>query len=150
MSSAYSKIQVKVLSPLQSLGDYHVWEVRIPAYHGEMGIRSQHTSFVGSIGVGVIQLQLEESVSATQKVLKFVVCGGFFEIQGPKLTFLVDQWEDSSSIDFDRAHQSRNRALARLKSQDATVDISRALASLKRAETRLSLQKVDSFLSSDV
>ena len=72
----------------------------------------------------------------------FYIPGGFFEVKDDELVLLVDGWEESLVIDYARAERSRDRALARLSKAptDPDIQITRALASLKRAEARLSLR----------
>lgn len=133
------KLDIKVSSPAEELGRYAAWEVRLPAFAGEMGVRCSHTSLVGALSAGIVWVLNEET---TKKEQGFYVPGGFFEINNDELVLLVDSWEEAFKIDYGRAEQARDRALNRLAQSpaDASIDISRALASLKRAEARLSLR----------
>ena len=133
------KLDIKVSSPAEELGHYAAWEVRLPAFEGEMGVRPEHSTLVGALSPGVVWVVDEEF---SKKEQGFYVPGGFFEIKNDELVLLVDSWEEALKIDYPRAEEARDRALNRLAQAptDPDVDISRALASLKRAEARLSLR----------
>ena len=130
-------LHVKILSPLGELGSYHCSQTQVPAWNGEMAVAPGFTPFVGAMSLGVVRLHGGGSAAPQC----FFVPGGFFEVKEGVLTLLVEDWEEASSIDFERAAKSRQRALERLAAvTDHSVNIPRALKSLKRAELRLSLQ----------
>lgn len=137
-----SHLSIRIYSADQEIGKYHASEVRLPSFNGQMGILADHTDYGGAMSVGVVELFLREGQSETKQI--FFISGGFFEVKDNQVTLLVQTWEEASSVDGMRALESKRRALSRLAGGDPTgsVSVTRALASLRRAELRLSLTHV--------
>ena len=67
------------------------------------------------------------------------VLEGFMEITQDKVTILAQSCEWPEEIDVNRAIEARERAERRLKSSDATINISRAELALRKSLIRIEL-----------
>ena len=72
----------------------------------------------------------------------FAIGGGFLEVHSDKVTVLADVAENADEIDAERAEEARKRAEERLQNPNTdqtSVDLARAQASLQRALLRLNV-----------
>ncbi|MCY4381297.1 MAG: ATP synthase F1 subunit epsilon [Proteobacteria bacterium] len=136
-----SHLRVLVHSSDKELGKFNAVEVKLPAFRGQVGIRADHADYGGAMSVGVVEL-VTHSDSDNQSHV-FFVSGGFFMVQNNEVTLLTEVWQDANHLDLSRAEKARKRALERLETSrhHENVDVGRALAALKRAETRLAISQ---------
>ncbi|MBS4868589.1 MAG: ATP synthase F1 subunit epsilon [Eubacterium sp.] len=98
---------------------------------GDVGILHGHQPMITILDYGVLTIKNDgnEKLAA--------VLGGFAEIGADGMTILTDVSEWSDEIDVVRAQQAKERAEARLRSNNVDVDFNRAELALKRALVRL-------------
>src|SRR5262249_41227803 len=100
-----------------------------------LGILPGHLPLLSMLGIGVIQYRKGTEKSA------LAVAGGFLEVLSDRVIILADSVGRPAEIDVERARQAKERAEKRLSSKDP-IEIERAMASLKRATTRIQVAEM--------
>lgn len=103
---------------------------------GDVAFLAGHVPFIGVLEAHPVRIVLEDG---TEQVV--AVHHGFVEVSPPegettRITVLSDLAELAEDIDVGRAEAAKERAMARLASDEHDVD---AKAALQRAEVRLSV-----------
>lgn len=130
-----NKLSLKIITPSRNMFEGQVDMVVMRTQSGDVGILHGHQPMITILDYGVLSIKDngEEKLAA--------VLGGFAEIGTEGMTILTDAAEWSNEIDVVRAKQAKERAEARLKSNNVNVDFNRAELALKRALVRLSVGK---------
>lgn len=100
---------------------------------GEMGFLPDHAPLVAALVPHVLRYTIDGQED------HLFVSGGLVEVRDNVVSVLTNAAETSSEIDFARAEEARQRALAQLAKREH-VDEARAHAALARANARLSMQ----------
>jgi len=117
--------------------DRVVYKGRVRSFSapGELGafqVLVNHAPLLSSLDVGEVKFTDEDG-----NIEYFATSGGFVEVRDNRVLALLDAAEQADEIDVDRAQESRNRALERIKSRASGINIERAKRSLERANNRL-------------
>ena len=106
-----------------------------PGIVGELGILPSHSPLLTIMQPGEIRVDKdgEETYIA--------VSGGFLEVIGNKATILADTAERADEIDEARAEEAVQRAEERIASATSSLDLERALASVRRSQARLKVAR---------
>ena len=126
------KIHIKILTHEKTVYENDIDEFYIKAKDGQLGILKNHIPVVCSLDIGVLKTinnGEEECIS---------VIGGILQFSNNRATILTDTAERECDIDVTRARHAKERAQARLKTQNEEIDIVRAQLSLARAIARIS------------
>ena len=102
-----------------------------PGLDGELGILPHHAPLMTGLQPGEIMVRKEGEETY------LAVSGGFLEVMGNQVTVLADACERSEEINEERAAAAMKLAQERLDSRSTDLDLQRAVASVRRAETRL-------------
>jgi len=102
-----------------------------PGSEGELGILPHHTPLLTQLKEGVLRVKRGGSEEV------FAIGGGIMEVLPTKIIVMADAAEGSDEIDAARAEKARERAEALLRERPAGVDLSTALAALRRSQVRL-------------
>jgi F-type H+-transporting ATPase subunit epsilon len=128
-------IKVEVVTPERSVVSEAARIVMAPGTLGEFGVLSGHTPFMTSLKLGPVHY-----IDEGGKERFVFVSGGFAEALPDRVTILADSAERRRDIDVERAKEAKMRAEDRLgKTQDDTIDFTRARAALARATLRIRL-----------
>lgn len=125
------RLILEIVTPERQVIKAFVDEVLLPATMGYVGILPGHTPLFTSLSIGEVVFKQKE-----QKSYLFL-SGGFAEILPDKIIVLAQIVEKPEEIDIQRAQESKERATQLLASKDSKINIDRAMASLKRALSRL-------------
>ena len=98
---------------------------------GQRGILPSHMPLVMTLKIS--RLEMEE-----EKREVYAVAGGMLYFKDDKCTILSPAIENKTEIDFDRANDSKKRAMERLENKNG--DLKRAELSLKRALNRIDVK----------
>lgn len=124
-------LQLEIVTPdkvvLETSADY----VGAPGVDGDFGILPHHIPLLSAISIGELYYR-----QGTQTHWAFL-SGGFLEVNDNKVTILAESAELATEIDIDRAQQARERAEARMRSENMGTDPRRAEAALRRALARI-------------
>lgn len=102
-----------------------------PGSEGELGILPHHTPLLTSLNEGVLRIKR----SGAEEL--FAIGGGIMEVLPDKVIVLADAAERSDEIDIARAEKARQSAEALIRERPAGVELSAALAALRRSQVRL-------------
>ena len=126
-----NKLSLKIITPTRNMFEGEVDMVVMRTQSGDVGILHGHQPMITILDYGVLYIKNdgEERLAA--------VLGGFAEIGADGMTILTDVGEWSDEIDVVRAKHAKERAEARLRSNNVDIDFNRAELALKRALVRL-------------
>lgn len=77
----------ELVSPERKLMSEKAWQVTIPGFEGDFGVRAGHSSLVSSIRPGVVEISKTESGEAE----KIFIAGGFADVTATNCTVLAEQ-----------------------------------------------------------
>jgi F-type H+-transporting ATPase subunit epsilon len=123
--------QIEIVTPEKKVVDVAATEAQIPGKNGYLGILPGHAPLITELAVGEITFK----VGADEQ--RLAVAWGFAEVLPDRVTILAETAERPSEIDVARARKAKERAEKELTSGDINVDVERALAAQKKAETRI-------------
>ena len=126
-----NKLSLKIITPTRNMFEGEVDMVVMRTQSGDVGILHGHQPMITILDYGVLTIKND----GNEKLAALL--GGFAEIGADGMTILTDVSEWSDEIDVVRAQQAKERAEARLRSNNVDVDFNRAELALKRALVRL-------------
>ena len=121
---------LEITTPERMIAREPVTDAQIPGLDGYFGILPRHAALLSELGFGLL------SYTIAGQSHHVVVHGGWVEVNDTHTRVLCTSAEMPHQIDLERAKKALDRARHRLISS-GEFDISRALASSKRAEARL-------------
>lgn len=128
-----ASLHLDIVTPDHLVLDKEVDYVGAPGLEGEFGILPGHVPFISALSVGGLFYK------ADGKTRYVFIAGGFAEVSNNRVTILAESAEEAEFIDVARAEHARKRAEERLAQKTEDINAGRALASLTRANIRLSL-----------
>ena len=126
------KIHLKVLTHTKTVYEDEIDELYVQAIDGRIGFLKNHIPVVCALDYGVAKAVKENEGECIS------IMGGILQFCENKATILTDAAELECDIDLARAKQAKERAQARLKMKDESVDVKRAQVALARAIARIS------------
>ena len=102
-----------------------------PGLAGELGILPDHAPLITALQPGEIMIRKDREETY------LAVTGGFLEVMANRVTILADAAEHSDEIDEERARRAVEQAQAQIASRTSDMELSQAVAAVRRAETRL-------------
>ncbi len=103
-----------------------------PGIEGELGILPHHAPLLTILQPGESRV-----VKEGEEDTFISVSGGFLEVIANKVVILVDTAERAEEIDEARAQEAVSRAQERLEHRTGDMDLERAIASLRKSQSRL-------------
>lgn len=125
-------LNVTVVTPDGPVLDGDYEMVSCKSEVGELGILPNHIPLVAPLAISIIRLKHGNEEE------KVAVSGGFVEVRPDQVTILAQSAEKGGDIDVQRAEAAKRRAESRLEAKQEDIDFRRAELSLKRAMNRLS------------
>ena len=123
-------MQVEVVSPERILFSGEADMVVARAEGGDVAFLTGHAPFLGTLGIGVVKVNL--TVGGVEHI---AVHGGFVEVRDNRVIILSDVAELIDQIDVERARKAKDEAEAALRAgSDGEAE-----AALRRAEVRIEL-----------
>lgn len=120
----------ELVSPEKKLMSEPAWQVTIPGYEGDFGVRANHSALVASIRSGVISVVSKEGDAPT----KIFIAGGFADVTADNCTILAE--EAIMISDLDKAEIEAEATKLDRDLAEAKDDIERA-----RYKNQLALNK---------
>lgn len=125
--------KVRIVTPEGLYLEDDVKILNIVTTDGQMGILENHVPIVASLVVSIVSTD-----NGTRKY--YSVGEGTLQFKDNLALLLVDFCEAEDEIDVERAKAAKERAEARIDSDNPRVDLNRAQRALLRAKTRLKLK----------
>lgn len=120
MAQTSSNFDFELVSPEKKLMSEKAWQVTIPGYEGDFGVRANHSALVASIRPGVVSVVSNEG----DKPTRIFIAGGFADVTAENCTVLAE--EAIMVDDLDQAEVEAEIAQAEEKLSNAQDDIERA------------------------
>lgn len=124
-------LHLKVLTHEKVVFDSDVDAIYASGEKGEFGVLPGHIPFMTALKIGVTRAIIGENT------VFIAIMGGAFQIKDNEAIILSDVAELAEDIDVARAKEAKDRAEARLGSQDTALDRRRAEIALAKAVARL-------------
>jgi len=93
-------LQFCIITPDRIFLKANTEEIILPTNTGQMGVLNGHAPLITALDIGVMLYRLEK------KWISVVIMGGFALIQQNNITILVNEAENSSTIDPEEAKQT--------------------------------------------
>ena len=129
-----SHLALEIVTPDRAVTHEKVDEVQIPGADGYFGVLPGHTPLLASLQVGTLWSRKGREITYLS------VAFGFAEVLPDRVTILASIAEKAEEIDVERATAQLKRAETELSKPSATTsaaDLERARVSLLKALTRL-------------
>lgn len=126
------KIHLKVITHEKIVFEDDIDELYVRSLDGGLGILKNHIPLLCALEVGVTKV-VKDKVSQC-----IATMGGVLQFSNNMATILTDIAELDCDIDVTRARHAKERAEARLKAHEDTLDIVRAQIALSKAIARIS------------
>ena len=124
-------LKLEILTAERQVYSSEVDIVIAPGALGELGILPRHAPLLTPLQPGELRIRKgNEEITMT-------VTGGFLEMFQDTLTILAEAAERAEEIDVERAREAMRKAEERIRTTTSDMDLSRALASLRRSQLRL-------------
>jgi len=127
------QFHLDIITPIGIESFDNVSYLRIPSLGGLIGVQANHAQAVIGLDIGEIK------ITKDGKDILFATSGGFADIAKEGVQLLLETSEKFDSIDSKRAEDSLKRANKRKSGQ--SINLSRAQASVTRAQNRLRIIK---------
>ena len=127
-------LNVRVITPDNTVWDSAAEEVVLPSTTGQLGILSGHAPLLSALDIGVMRLRPQKDW------LSIAVAGGFAEVEENQVTILVNSAERGDNINSEKARETYEEAKTRLEKAQGSEnrqEIIQATQSLKKARSRL-------------
>lgn len=124
-------MNIRVLTPDRVICSTTADEVVLPGLTGQVGVLNGHAALITALDTGLLRIKLDE------KWTPIILCGGLAEIDRDKVTVLVNDVEELTTIELSEA--TKKLEIATLAVENAKTSKSRLDASLelKKATARL-------------
>lgn len=129
------KIHLKVITHEKIVYEDDIDELYIQTTDGRMGILKNHIPVISTLGIGVTKVVKDKESQC------IATMGGILQFAHNRATILTDIAELECDIDLVRAQHAKQRAQARLKAHDETLDMARVQLALAKAVTRISTKE---------
>ena len=127
------KFELNIITPTDTFNYSDVEYLRAPSVDGLFGVLSGHIPSIIALDVG------EVKIVNNNKSTRFAISGGFADIKDNNVTLILETAEEATNIDIKRANESIDRAKKYLS--DKSIDMERALNSIKKAKNRIRISK---------
>lgn len=136
MNTTSTTLTLRIVSPESTVLDAEVKSVQVPGEDGLFGVLPRHATMVATTDSGLLR-----AVGIDGQVIEYVIHGGFCEVRDNVVTVLSRSAEKAEEIDLARAQKAAKRAQDIMRSDMAELDLTRAMAAMRRAMIREKLAR---------
>lgn len=144
MAEPEKLFMVNVVTPDGLVFSHHCSIVEMRAIDGQRAVMYNHLPILTPLAIG--EVRVKRSREMNNEVNHLAVSGGYFEFSNNVATIIADSAERSGNIDVSRAEAARKRAESALAEAKASHDqrsLERAQVALRRAVNRISVYNSD-------
>lgn len=123
----------ELVSPERKLMSEKAWQVTIPGYEGDFGVRAGHSSIVSNIRAGVVEIVTEQGAAPT----KIFIAGGFADVTATNCTVLAEEAMMLEDLKQDVIEKEITDLEGKLTSAKDTVEKIRYTKQLALAKAKL-------------
>ena len=105
-------MHLSVVTPERTVVDREVSEVTAPGAVGEMGVLTDHITFLGTLGTGPVRYKGPGGDG------ELIVSGGLVDVRDNRITILADDAVEPGSVDVELARQDLAEAESALQDVD--------------------------------
>lgn len=116
----------ELVSPERKLMSEKAWQVTIPGYEGDFGVRAGHSSLVSSIRPGIVEIVSTQNEVPT----KIFIAGGFADVTATNCTVLAEEammLDDLNQADIETEVTQAEKLLADAKDAVETIRYTKQL-----------------------
>jgi F-type H+-transporting ATPase subunit epsilon len=124
-------INIRVLTPDRVICSTTADEVILPGLTGQVGVLEGHAALITALDTGLLRIKLDE------KWTPIILCGGLAEIDGNRVTVLVNDVEELTNVELSEATKKLEKATSAVEEAETSKDRLDASVELKKATARL-------------
>ena len=124
-------LNVRVITPDQTVWDAPADEVILPSSTGQVGILSDHAPLLTALDIGVMRLKTDGNWAS------IVLMEGFAEVEENRVTILCNGAEEASSIDLKTAQDELEKVTLLVDEATTKKEKIEATIELRKAKARL-------------
>lgn len=124
-------MNIRVLTPDRVICSTTADEVVLPGLTGQVGVLNGHAALITALDTGLLRIKLDE------KWTPIILCGGLAEIDRDKVTVLVNDVEELTTIELSEATKKLEIATSAVENAKTSKSRLDASLKLKKATARL-------------
>jgi F-type H+-transporting ATPase subunit epsilon len=124
-------MNIRVLTPDRVICSTTADEVVLPGLTGQIGVLEGHASLITALDTGLLRLKLNE------KWTPIILCGGLAEIDQNRVTVLVNDVEELTSLELSEVTKELEKATLAVESAETNKARLDAALELKKATARV-------------
>lgn len=132
-----SELKLELVTPFGRKYSNKITSCKIPGALGQFQALKNHAAFISLVEGGLIKIEEPDG-----KEIYLATSGGYCEINKNQVKVIVESAEFAFDIDLTRAEASKKRAEQRISIKAADVDVERAKLALARATNRIKVAQL--------
>lgn len=124
-------MNIRVLTPDRVICSTTADEVILPGLTGQVGVLDGHAALITALDTGLLRIK------SSEKWTPIILCGGLAEIDRNRVTVLVNDVEEVTSIELIDATKELEKATLAVENADTSKARLDASVELKKATARL-------------
>ena len=124
-------MNIRVLTPDRIICSTTADEVVLPGLTGQVGVLDGHAALITALDTGLLRIKLNNQWTP------IILCGGLAEIDRNRITVLVNDVEELTSIELSQATQELEKATLAVEQAETSKGRLDASVELKKATARL-------------
>jgi len=124
-------MNIRVLTPDRIICATTADEVILPGLTGQVGVLEDHAALITALDTGLLRIKLDN------KWTPIILCGGLAEIDRNRVTVLVNDVEELTSVELALATKEVENATSAIETATTEKDRLDASVDLKKASARL-------------
>ena len=124
-------MNIRVLTPDRVVCTTNAEEVILPGLTGQVGVLENHAALITGLDTGLLRIKSEN------KWTPIILCGGLAEIDGNRVTILVNSVEELTVVELALATKELEEATSAIEAAETEKQRLDASDGLKKASARL-------------
>jgi len=124
-------MNIRVLTPDRVICSTTADEVILPGLTGQVGVLDGHATLITALDTGLLRIKLAD------KWTPIILCGGLAEIDRNRVTVLVNDVEEFTSIEVNEATQELEKITLEIENAETSKARLDAADELKKATARV-------------